>query len=146
MALSYCLRVESLPAEEVYRHVKQAAAQALAINPSQVDALVAMTQATFYGDRNWRDAKHNLESILHRYPSHATAHGWYGSISLRLVHSTKRSPNAVSRLRLDPLSLAANNSLGAVLTQMGWYAEAVTSLQAAVELEPDYADAHGWLG
>ena len=44
------------------------------------------------------------------------------------------------------MSLAANNSLGAVLTQMGRYAEAVTSLQTALELEPDYADAHGWLG
>ena len=146
MALSYCLRVESLPADEVYRHVKQAAAQALAIDPSQVDALVAMTQATFYGDRNWRDAKRNLESILHRYPSHATAHAWYGSILTEIGPLDEALAERRLSLRLDPLSLAANNSLGVVLTQMGRYPEAVTSLQAAVELEPDYADAHGWLG
>jgi tetratricopeptide (TPR) repeat protein len=146
MALSYCLLIGSLPPEEAYRPVKAAAAQALALDPMQVDAQVALSQATFLGDRNWREARRELESVLQRYPNHATAHLWYASVLTEVGPLEEALAERRRALTLEPLANATTKSLGEVLDQMGRYGEAVTAFKNTLELDPSYADGHGWLG
>ena len=147
IALSEGLLAESdEPPKDVFSRVKASATRALALDPTQVDALVAMTQVQFYSDRDWRGARRAFERIVERYPNHALAHLWYGSL-LTAIGPLEQALSLRQRtVQLDPLSLAANNALGAVLMQMARYPEAVQSFTSALELEPEYADAHGWLG
>jgi len=146
MALSYCLLIETVPPDEAYRPVKAAAAQALALDPTQVDAQVALSQATFLGDRDWRAAQGTLEKIVQRYPNHATAHLWYASLLTEVGPLEEALAERRRALALEPLANATMKSLGEVLLQTGRYAEAVTAFRNALELDPAYADGHGWLG
>jgi len=146
LALSYCLLIGTVPADDAFRPVKAAAAQALALDPTQADALVAMSQAAFYADRDWRAAKRMLSGILHQYPNHATAHLWYASVLTEIGPLEEAITERRRALTLDPLAIATIKSLGEVLLQTGGYAEAVTAFRSALELDPDYAEGHGWLG
>jgi tetratricopeptide (TPR) repeat protein len=146
LALSYCLLIESQPAFEVYPRVRQAAVQALALDPEQSDALLAMTQVTFYSDRDWRKARRDFDRLLERDPNHALARLWYGSLLTAIGPLDDALAERQRALRLDPLSVAASNSLAVVLMQLGRYDEAVHNFKNAIEVAPDYADAYGWLG
>ncbi len=146
MALSYCLRIEVSPIDQAYGPLRAAAGRALALDPTQVDALVALTQPAFYADRNWREARRQLESILQRYPNHATARLWHGAV-LTEVGTIDEAVAARRRaLQLDPLANPTNNSMGSVLMQAGRYDEAIAAYKSTLELDPGYADAHGGLG
>jgi len=146
MALSYCLRIGVSPIDQAYGPLRAAAGRALALDPTQVDALVARTQPAFYADRNWREARRQLESILQRYPNHVTARLWHGSVLTEVGTMDEAVAERRRALQLDPLANSTNNSMGAVLTQARRYDEAVAAFKNALELDPGYADAHGGLG
>jgi len=146
MALSYCLRIEVSPVDQAYGPLRAAAGRALTLDPTQVDAQVALTQPTLYEDRNWRDARRQLESILQHYPNHVTARLWHGSLLTEVGTIDEAVAERRRALQLDPLSNPTNNSMGAVLMQARRYDDAIAAYKNTIELDPGYADPHGGLG
>jgi TolB-like protein/DNA-binding winged helix-turn-helix (wHTH) protein/Tfp pilus assembly protein PilF len=146
MALSYSLRVESAPTDQVSGLVRAAAAQALALDPTQPDALVALAQATYLIDRNWRDARRQYDRILQQYPNHVTARSWRGTILTEVAPIDEAIAERRRALQIDPLAGPINNSMGAVLAQARRYDEAIAAFKTTIELDPVYADPHGHLG
>jgi TolB-like protein/DNA-binding winged helix-turn-helix (wHTH) protein/Tfp pilus assembly protein PilF len=153
LALSHCLLVGTRPPADAYRPVKAAAERALKYDPTQADALLALSQAAFLGDRDWRTARRILQDVLGRNPNHATAHLWYASLLTEIGPLEEAVVERRRALELDPLSFANNKLLGDVLLQAGRNAEALTAFESALELEPASAEglssrglAHIWMG
>lgn len=126
--------------------VEQSARRALALNPDQADALTVMAYNQSLLHRNWREAEREFESVLARHPNFDLAVNWHGS----LLSDLGRVDEAVAARRrlvsLDPLGPLPNVALAILLERRGDSEEALRHLTRALDIEPDYADGHGWLG
>ncbi|MFY9344521.1 MAG: tetratricopeptide repeat protein [Planctomycetota bacterium] len=97
-----------------------------------------------------REAEAMLRKVVAHYPDYAEGHG-----NLALLVLDRAAPNAEARagdlreaerllrtaVGLAPRSAELNNSLAVCLHTLGATAEAVTFLQRALELAPDYVEA-----
>ena len=126
--------------------MKIAAERALELDPGQVDAQVALAAAAGPLDRPSEERVHELQRILERNPSHVTGRLWYGTL-LEDLGRPRGGPHRAPT-RGDIGSALADRQLvtGTTLALLGRHDEAIRSLQRALGIQPDYADAHGWLG
>jgi TolB-like protein/DNA-binding winged helix-turn-helix (wHTH) protein/Flp pilus assembly protein TadD len=146
LALSYSLRVEGASTDKVASLARAATAKALALDPTQPDALVVLAQSTFLIERNWREALRQYDRILQQYPNHVTARSWRGSILTEVAPIDEAIAERRRALQIDPLSNPVNNSMGAVLAQAKRYDEAIAAFKTTIALAPAYGDPHGQLG
>jgi tetratricopeptide (TPR) repeat protein len=79
-------------------------------------------------------------------PDHPASHQWY---SIYLL-AAGRPQEALREIQLaqqrDPLSLSVNTDLGFHYYYTGQYEEAVKQLTLVLEMNPEFAPAHLWLG
>ncbi|MGQ0812879.1 MAG: tetratricopeptide repeat protein [Gemmatimonadota bacterium] len=135
-----------VPAREAFPNAKQAAAKALALNPSLGQAHVALAMISMAFDRDWRAAERAFRRGIELDPRYSTGHTLYGYY----LNITGRQEEAIAEARrgveLEPLSLIINAALGWKLHFARRYDEAAAQYHKTLELDPNFPVVHTWLG
>jgi len=135
-----------IPHEEGQRQSREAAEQALALDPSLPEAHARIGQMKRLVDWDWMGANTSLQRALALDPGNpavlfdaSTLAGSLGQFeeALELV---RRS------IALDPLNAASRESLAQVCWAMGRQEEAEANFKKALELNPGLPGDHAWLG
>jgi TolB-like protein/DNA-binding winged helix-turn-helix (wHTH) protein/Flp pilus assembly protein TadD len=139
MVLPYYSRVSM---GEVYPKARAAALRALELDEKLPEAhtTLAFVNYNFFDD--WPSAEREFKRALELNPNYATAHHWYAFY----LWQTSRRQEAlleVERARqLDPLSLIINADEGTLLFGAYQPDAAIARLLKAVEIDPEFAQAH----
>ena len=125
---------------------KEAAARALALDPTLAEAHASLGMAKTLGDRDWAGARAEFEEAIRLNPKYATAHQWYG-ILLSIQGKHDEALAEINRaVELDPLSLIINTDKGRILYYAHRYDEAIRQLQDTLKMDADFGMAHNILG
>ena len=119
-----------------------AAKQALALDNSLAEAHASLALVSWRLLWDWNKAEHEFQQAVLLNPNYPTAHQWYGWY----LGACGRMPEAVEEikqaLRLDPLSLWINSSLGLAYYFSRRYDDAIQQLQETLEMDPNFVVAH----
>jgi tetratricopeptide (TPR) repeat protein len=144
LAKTYALLREysTLPSAQAYTLAKQAAQQAIALDPKLADAHAALAYEQFFWEWDARRAEAEFKQAIALDPNSTLAHHWYGSM---LTHQT-RFAEAIEQLNqaqlLDPDSAGILGSRAYALGLSGKRDQAVDLLQDILTRVPDSAPLH----
>jgi len=132
--------IGALPWERAFIQGRTAAERALALDPSSVEAHVALARVHAL-DWEWPDAEGELRRAVEINPSHTEALVQYASYLCMMGRFDEAVRHAREAQRVDPLSPEANRHIGEVLLWSGRVEEAIEQLELMGELGfPDYED------
>jgi serine/threonine-protein kinase len=126
--------------------MKEAAAQAAAIDDTLADAHTMLAVAKMNLDWDWAGAESAYQHALRLDPGQAIAHLWYGWYLVLLGRHDQSIAELQQAIRLDPLAQLAYGFLGSALYFAGRFDEALTNARRAVEVASDYWMAHWMVG
>jgi serine/threonine-protein kinase len=131
---------------EAWEKAQAAAQKALALDSTSAEAYTALGYGnTIYG-WNWAAAEANFKRAIAADSNYANGHHWYGDF-LAGRGRLEESLGEMSRAhRLDPLALQNTIEWGWVSYLMHRSAEAESRIRLALDLNPNYAQAHWRLG
>src|SRR6267378_1576903 len=121
---------------------KPAALRAIELDDNLAEAHLALAAFLDSFEWKWKEAEKEYQRALELNPNYATAHHWYSLFSQRMGHFPLAFQENESALRLDPLSPVFNMAGGGLLNNVHRYDEAASKIQKAIELDPNYQDAH----
>lgn len=148
LADSYLLLTpyRNVPAGQSYPKAKDAAQQALKLDPSLAAAHAALAVVKHEYDWDWSGAEQSFQRAIELNPNHATAHQWYAELLMRLRRKTEARAEIERALALDPLSLIVNSVNGWVYLNSNELDSAAEQLRKTLELDARFVPAHGYLG
>ena len=124
-----------------------AAQQALSLDPSLVEAHVAL--AVSYWNYQWdvKQAEAEFHKALTLAPTNVDAHYWYGMLLMTESHYAEAEKQMKIALDYDPRSAIIRTNLGWLYYYEGHYQQAVDEYQQVLNDNPDFLLAHGklWL-
>jgi|SRR5579872_2924309 len=134
------------PAAALMPKAKEAALRAIEIDDTVAEAHAALAGVYKVWDWDWSGAEREYRKALALNPNYATGHRMYASY-LAAVDRPEEAMQEIQRAReLDPLSLP-------ISTEAAWncyiardYERAAEEALRTLELEPQFAAAHGALG
>jgi TolB-like protein/tetratricopeptide (TPR) repeat protein len=131
---------ESLP------KAKAAAEKAVALDDSLAEAHASMGLVHYCYFNGAVSAK-EFQRAIQLNPNYATAHHWYGRLTLVMLGQLDRAMVEAKRAyELDPVSSIIHSDLGGVNLAARRYDEAIQQLRGTVEMDPDFFWAYRWLG
>ncbi|TXS94189.1 hypothetical protein FV139_11365 [Parahaliea maris] len=131
---------------EAFPLAREAAQQALVLDPANASAHATLGYVSLYFDWNLAQGEAHFQRALALRSVHAKTHQWYANL-LTAAGRFEEAEREMRRARqLDPLSLIANAVLGWVWYFEGRYAQALEQLALTRELAPDFALALLWQG
>ena len=140
------LREGDLPPREAFVKAKESAKTALKIDNTLAEAHTSLAFALQYHDWNWSSAEEEYRRAIELNPNYANAHQWYGTY----LSAMGRHDEALLEKRrsqdLDPLSLAINRSAGWSFYFARNYDKAIELYRKTLDLDPNFIQAHLWLG
>lgn len=128
--------VSTLPLKEALPKARAAAKKALALDPHNANAMVALGVADV-SDNRIAQAKAEFQQALALDPSNANAHLGYGFV-LPLKRALAQEQAGAS---LDPLSAVAWANLSAANQDLGDWPQMLAASQALIKLSPHDTDA-----
>lgn len=130
---------------EVMPKAKQAAINALEIDPSLSEGYALVGLVSYWYDWEWQSAEKQFERALDLDRKNADAHYGYAHLLL----TTGRYKNALAEIKLaielDPLSLGNNAQEGQILFFAKDYDNALDRLQKTIDLDPNFWLSHLFL-
>ena len=135
-----------LSAREAFPKAKEAATNALKINPALAEAQTSLAYASFLYDWDWSRAEREFEKALELSPSYPTAHQWYGEYKVAMGRFEEAKAGIKRAQELDPTSLILSSVEGWIYYIARDYDRAITLCRSAVETEASFYPAHFWLG
>jgi len=144
LADSYSVLSQSgaLSPNEVMPKAKAAALKALKIDDTLAEAHASMALIDELYDWDWKDAESEFKRAIELNPNYATSHHWYAMY----LSAMGKHDDAVAEIRkaeaLDPISLITNTNEGWILFSARRYDQAIQKLQATIEMDPNFANAH----
>ena len=148
LADSYAVMAISadMPAHDVFPKAKAAAARALELDDSLVEAHATMLRIKAQYEWDWAGAEQQYRRAIELNPGYAMTHIYY----LSYLVSAGRADEAVFSVRraqeLDPLSLVANAVVARALFFAGRYDEAIAQSQKTLEMDENVMLARLMLG
>ncbi len=127
--------VSDLPRKTVEPRIRAEAERALALDPHNVDALVAMGNVDSI-DLKPERARAEFRQALALDPSNEAAHLDYGTV-LPLKQAVAQEQEATL---LDPNNVGAWNNLATYVQDLGDYAQETTAAEALLRLDPTGVD------
>jgi TolB-like protein/DNA-binding winged helix-turn-helix (wHTH) protein/Tfp pilus assembly protein PilF len=132
--------------KEVLPQAKAAAAKALEMDDSLGEAHLALARVIQLYDWDWPAVEKEYRRALELNSNDVMAHHWYGEY----LQEMGRNEEAFAEMRqandLDPLSSGGASELGDIFYTGRQYDQAIRAFRKALEMEPDYVDAHVGLG
>jgi TolB-like protein/DNA-binding winged helix-turn-helix (wHTH) protein len=123
------------PGSDIGPRVKAAAEKALAIDPTLVDAHVALAAFTVLFEWDWVGGERAWRQILQRSPNHPTARQWYGFLLERVGRLDEALAERRRALQVDPLSPATSVAFAGTLQSMGRHDEAIEAFRRTLDLD-----------
>ena len=132
--------------EEYLPRAKAAAEKALALDDSLAEAHASMGLVFYSYFEGARSVK-EFERAIELNPNYATAHHWYGRLTLVMLGQLDHAIAEVKRAyELDPVSSIIHSDRGGVNYMARRYDEAIKQLRSTVEMDPEFYFAHRYLG
>ena len=132
--------------QEYLPRAKAAAEKALALNDSLAEAHASMG-LVFYSYFEGAQSAKEFGRAIQLNPNYATAHHWYGRLTLVMLGQLDHAIVEVKRAyELDPVSSIIHADLGGVNYMARRYDEAIKQLRSTVEMDPQFYFAHRYLG
>jgi len=132
--------------QEYLPRAKAAAEKALALDDSLAEAHASMG-LIYYSYFKGAESVKEFERAIELNPNYATAHHWYGRLTLVMIGRLDRAMAEAKRAyELDPVSPIIHADLGGVSLAARRYDEAIQQLRATLEVDPEFYWAHRWLG
>src|SRR6516162_5446087 len=135
------------PPIQMLQLAAEAAKNALRLDSSLAEAHASLALVSWRLLWDWTKAESEFQQAVLSNPNYPTAHQWYGWF----LGACGRMPEAVEEiklaLRLDPLSLWINSSLGLAYYFSRRYDDAIGHLHETLEMDPNFVVAHlplGW--
>ncbi len=136
-----------LPATDGIGKVKVLAQQALEIDPTLGQAHHILAALGVINEYRWEEAEQEFTDAFRLSPTNVPGRCWYAAF---LLANSGRLDQAVAHLEetlaLEPLSPLVLTFSGICRMLGREYDEAVRLFQAALELDPNFPMAHGYLG
>jgi TolB-like protein/Flp pilus assembly protein TadD len=132
--------------QEYLPRAKAAAEKAVELDDSLAEAHASLGLVSYCYFQGGESAK-EFERAIELNPNYATAHHWYGTLTLVMIGQLEHAMAEVKRAyELDPVSSIIHADLGGVNFLARRYDEAIQQLRGTVEMDPDFFRAHRWLG
>ena len=135
----------AVPPGDAYPRAKQAARQALDIDPALAEAYPAFAYSAMYYDWDWVEAEQAFRRAIELHPGYANAHQWYGNFLSVMGRAEEAIATFERALALDPLSALKYAALGWGCYFARRYQRGEEECRRGVELEPTSVVAHGWM-
>lgn len=129
-----------------YSKAKNAANQALALNPDLAEAHAALGKVAHLYDWDWRSAERSFHKAIALNPNYSPAHQWYGELLVSLGEYDKAAGEMQAAGELDPLSLIASTNLGWMHYFAHRYDAAIRQYQTTLAMDPTFRGARLKLG
>ena len=147
MALAY---EELTPAfrapKEVLPKAREHAVRAIELDGSLSEAHAALADVMFLFDWDWANAGKEMERAIDLNPNSSSAHELYGNYLAALNRKDEAIEELTLAHQLNPASMATYSSLLGALCTLREYDRAIAESRRAIDLHPDFAFAHAWLG
>jgi TolB-like protein/Tfp pilus assembly protein PilF len=132
---------------EVFPMARDAATKALDVNPQMAEALTSLACVETVYDWNWSTAEQHFRQAISLNPQYGTAHHWYAA-HLLIPHARYGEARSEldSALVNDPLSLPSLTTRGLIAYFEGDVERAIFEYQKSLDLDPNFALAHYFLG
>jgi eukaryotic-like serine/threonine-protein kinase len=131
---------------EMFPKAREAATRAISLDNQLANAHHALANCKLYFEWNWDDAERELKTALSLDPNYSYAHNTYGTLlqSRGLVNEAWEE-RKLGR-KFDPLSPFAVADVGYPLYYARRYDEAITAYRESLQLDPNFAWGHLWIG
>ncbi len=150
LAGTYILMGESpndvKPANDVVPKARQAAQQALAIDPTLADADWVLAHIAMVYDHNLPEAERLFKKAIKEDPSNVTAHEWYGYYLMVTNHMPEAEIEMNQALQLDPASPLINSADAEVKYYRRDFDGSIEQAKHTLEQHPGFLYAVFWLG
>ena len=134
-----------LPLKEGLAHAKEAAAQALRLDPASSEAYSAYGFAGLLLDRDWETTEKNLLEAIELNPSNKLALQWYALYLTALARHEEAIATIKKAVSLDPLSPFLNSIEGLLHYFARDYEQAIKIFSKSLVTHPNYAFTYYWL-
>ena len=125
---------------------KQAAEKALAIDPKDADAHVALAIEAQWYEWNWAVAESEFKRAIELNPNDSEAHGYYSWFLAPMGRGPEALVEAKRAQQIAPLSSMGNFFVASVLVFTRQWDAAIQQLHSDIELEPGFWFDHCFLG
>jgi len=135
-----------IPHEEGQRQSREAAEQALVLDPSLPEAHARIGQMKRLVDWDWMGANASLQRALALDPGNPAVLFGASALAGSLGHFEEALALVRRSIALDPLNAVSRESLAQVCWAVGRQEEAEANFKKALELNPGLPGDHAWLG
>jgi eukaryotic-like serine/threonine-protein kinase len=125
---------------------KGAAEKALAIDPDDADAHLALAIESQWYEWNWPVAEREFKRAIELNPNDAEAHGYYSWFLAPMGRGAEALAEARRGQQAAPLSPLANFFVASVLVFNRQWDQAIEQLRSNIELDPNFWLDHCYLG
>jgi len=132
--------------KEVLPKAREHAVRAIELDSSLSEAHAALADVMFMFDWDWANAGTEMQRAIELNPNSASAHELYGNYLAALNQKDAAINELTLAHQLNPAGLATYSSLLGALCTLREYDRAIAESRRALELYPDFAFAHAWLG
>jgi TolB-like protein/Tfp pilus assembly protein PilF len=141
LAFSYDLLAffEYVAPHEGYPKSRAAASKALEIDPSVVEAQLALAFADFAYDWNWNAAERGFQQVLHSNPNAWMAHCLYAGFLTSMGSQHQARSHILRALELDPFNPYINTSFGCMLDYWRFHDDALEQYQKTLNRVAQFA-------
>jgi serine/threonine-protein kinase len=134
-----------LPAREVTPKLQSAAAKALELDNTLVEAHTSLAWASFHV-WDWAGAEREFKRALELNPGYATAHLWYGQYLTALGRFDEAQPEISRAVEQNPLSPETNLAVASRSYYARQPAQAIEQAQKVLTMDSNFVPAHELLG
>ena len=134
-----------LSPSESFPLARQAALQALELDPALAEPHTSLAYVHLYYDWDFPAAEEEFRKALQSNPHYVQAHDWYAYYLVAMGRWNEGEDHFKQALEIDPLSIPVRTGLGFELYYHGKYEEAERVLRGILEVSPNYPLAHFWL-
>ena len=132
--------------QEYLPRAKAAAEKAVELDDSLAEAHASLGLVYHSYFRSAESAR-EFDRSIQLDPNYATAHHWYGRLTLVMQGKLDHALVEVKRAyELDPVSPIIHTDVGAVYLMARRYDEAIEQLRGTVQMDPEFYWAHRFLG
>jgi TolB-like protein/DNA-binding winged helix-turn-helix (wHTH) protein/Tfp pilus assembly protein PilF len=136
-----------LAPDESFPKARAAARRALELDENLAEAHAAMAAILYAYDWDWMGGEREINRAIQLNPGYASARHWRALFLSQMGRHTEALAEVRKARSLDPLSHRINANVGGVVLYVArQYEQAIQELQNALELFPEDATVHLFLG
>jgi tetratricopeptide (TPR) repeat protein len=132
--------------KENYDRAKSVYKKALELDPTLPEAHASAGLVAMNYDWDWPLAEQELRRAIALDPNEALFYDWYAEYLMAVGRVSESIDNIERARQLDPFSIIINSDLGKLLYFARLYNEAEAQLKETLRMDPDFWQAHRYLG